>query len=170
IRTCRRLGMETIAVYSEADREAPYVRLAGEAVAIGPAEAAQSYLRADALIDAALRHGADAIHPGYGFLAESADFARRCEGAGRHRAGGGGPKLSAGRRADRLRASARRGRHPPRLRLPGGERGLRSPVRGSRAHVRGALVRVSPPRRLQDRGPSSGGGGGAPLCARISRR
>jgi len=82
IRTCRRLGMETIAVYSEADREAPYVRLAGEAVAIGPAEAARSYLRADALIDAALRHGADAIHPGYGFLAESADFARRCEEAG----------------------------------------------------------------------------------------
>ncbi len=70
IRTCRRLGLRTIAVHSAADRGAPHVRLADERHDIGPAEATRSYLDAEAIIAAALAHGAEAIHPGYGFLAE----------------------------------------------------------------------------------------------------
>ena len=78
IRTARRMGIRTIAVYSDADAQAMHVMMADEAVHIGPAAAAQSYLRAAAIIDAALRFGADAIHPGYGFLSENAQFARDC--------------------------------------------------------------------------------------------
>ena len=78
IRTCRILGLETVAVYSAADAEALHVKLADEAVSIGPANAEQSYLNIAALIGAAQLTGADAIHPGYGFLSESADFAQAC--------------------------------------------------------------------------------------------
>ncbi|MBA5777976.1 acetyl/propionyl/methylcrotonyl-CoA carboxylase subunit alpha [Stappia sp. F7233] len=78
IRTARRLGIRTIAVYSEADRQALHVRMADEAVAIGPAPSAESYLVADRIIKAAKERGAEAIHPGYGFLSENADFAGRC--------------------------------------------------------------------------------------------
>ncbi|KRG65495.1 3-methylcrotonyl-CoA carboxylase [Stenotrophomonas humi] len=82
ISTCRRLGIATVAVYSDADRNARHVRLADEAVHIGAAPAAESYLRADVILDAARRTGAQAIHPGYGFLSENAGFARACAEAG----------------------------------------------------------------------------------------
>jgi 3-methylcrotonyl-CoA carboxylase alpha subunit len=82
MRTARRMGIRTIAVYSEADRDAQHVLLADEAYPIGSAPARQSYLRADTILDAAKRSGADAIHPGYGFLSENADFAEACAAAG----------------------------------------------------------------------------------------
>ena len=82
IRTARRLGVLTVAVYSEADAKAWHVALADEAVAIGPAPARESYLNIDRLITAAKTTGADAIHPGYGFLSENADFAERVWAAG----------------------------------------------------------------------------------------
>jgi 3-methylcrotonyl-CoA carboxylase alpha subunit len=82
IATCRRLGVETVAVYSEADALARHVRLADQAVCIGPAAARESYLRMDRLIEAAQRTGAQAIHPGYGFLSENPEFAQRCADAG----------------------------------------------------------------------------------------
>jgi acetyl-CoA carboxylase biotin carboxylase subunit len=82
IRTARRMGIRTVAVYSEADAELPYVREADQAVLIGPAAPAQSYLNAAAIIGAALQTHAAAVHPGYGFLAENADFARQVIAAG----------------------------------------------------------------------------------------
>ncbi|MFN8470884.1 MAG: biotin carboxylase N-terminal domain-containing protein [Anaerolineae bacterium] len=82
IRTCRRLGIRAIAVYSDADRNALHVALADDAVHIGPAPATESYLSIPALLDAARRTGADAVHPGVGFLAENADFASACADAG----------------------------------------------------------------------------------------
>jgi urea carboxylase len=82
LRTAARLGLGTVAVFSEPDRGAPHVRMADQAVLIGPAPARESYLRADAVIQAALATGAGAIHPGYGFLSEDAGFARAVEAAG----------------------------------------------------------------------------------------
>ncbi len=82
IRACLELDIETVAVYSEADADAPHVLAANRAVAIGPAPASESYLRAEAMIEAARASDADAVHPGYGFLAENATFAAACAEAG----------------------------------------------------------------------------------------
>jgi 3-methylcrotonyl-CoA carboxylase alpha subunit len=82
IRTCRRLGIETVAVYSDADANAQHVRLADVAIPIGGPRPQESYLRGDAIIEAAQKTGAQAIHPGYGFLSENADFAEAVERAG----------------------------------------------------------------------------------------
>ncbi len=90
IRACAELGIESVAVYSAADALAPHVAAADRAVAIGPAPARESYLSVPRLLDAARSSGADAIHPGYGFLSENAAFAGACAGGG-----------------DRLRRSAR---------------------------------------------------------------
>jgi acetyl/propionyl-CoA carboxylase alpha subunit len=82
IRTCHEMGISTVAVYSDADRKAPFVQQADEAVHVGPAPSADSYLCIDKIINAATSCNADAIHPGYGFLAENADFAAAVEKAG----------------------------------------------------------------------------------------
>src|SRR5574337_196978 len=82
IRACREMGIGTVAVYSEADRAALHVRLADEAYLIGPAPSPQSYLKIDRIIETAKMAGAKAIHPGYGFLSENAEFAGRCEEEG----------------------------------------------------------------------------------------
>lgn len=81
-RTAQRLGMRTVAVYSEADADAKHVAMADEAVLLGPPPAAQSYLLKDKILEAARATGAQAIHPGYGFLSENAAFANACKEAG----------------------------------------------------------------------------------------
>jgi len=81
IRTCRELGIESVAVYSDADAGAAHVAAADRAIRIGPAAPGESYLKADAIIDAARQSGAEAVHPGYGFLSENAAFAAACADA-----------------------------------------------------------------------------------------
>ncbi len=82
MRTCRERGIETVAVYSDVDRLAPHVQMADRAIAIGPAPAAQSYLVIEKIVAACRESGADAVHPGYGFLSENEDFVEACEAAG----------------------------------------------------------------------------------------
>jgi len=82
IRTLREMGIGSVAVFSDADRTSLHVRMADEAAHIGAAASAESYLRADRVLEAARRHGAEAVHPGYGFLSENAEFAQACEDAG----------------------------------------------------------------------------------------
>jgi acetyl/propionyl-CoA carboxylase alpha subunit len=101
-RTCREMGIETVAVYSDADAEARHVRAADQAVRIGPAAASESYLRADRIVESAVRCGAKAIHPGYGFLSEQAAFAEAVEAAGLVFVGPSPPTLA--RLGDKLAA------------------------------------------------------------------
>src|SRR6059058_3707006 len=82
IRTARRMGIKTVAVYSDADADAVHVRMADEAVAIGPAPSAQSYLLIDRIVEACRATGAQAVHPGYGFLSERPEFAASLADAG----------------------------------------------------------------------------------------
>lgn len=82
MRTAKRLGIRTVAVYSDADRDSLHVKFADEAVRIGPPPAKLSYLKADSILQAAKTTGAQAIHPGYGFLSENAEFAQLCEDEG----------------------------------------------------------------------------------------
>jgi geranyl-CoA carboxylase alpha subunit len=80
-RTAQALGYRTVAIYSAPDAQAPHVQMADEAINIGPAPVNQSYLNIDAILNAAQKTGANAIHPGYGFLSENPDFARACQHA-----------------------------------------------------------------------------------------
>ena len=82
IRACREMGIATVAVYSEADEESLHTQLADEAICIGPGPSAQSYLNMEQIISATMVSGADAIHPGFGFLSENARFAELCEKCG----------------------------------------------------------------------------------------
>src|SRR5690606_8990259 len=82
IKTCRRLGIKTVVVYSEADADSMAVEMADESVFIGPPPAAQSYLLADKIVDACRKTGAEAVHPGFGFLSENAGFAQRLKDEG----------------------------------------------------------------------------------------
>ena len=82
MRALEELGIASVAVYSEADRDAPHVRRADEAYLLGPGPAAESYLVVEKILEVAKQSGAEAIHPGYGFLAENAPFARACDDAG----------------------------------------------------------------------------------------
>ncbi len=110
-RACRELGIATVAVYSEADRTALHVLEADEAFLLGPAPATESYLRGDLILDIARRTGADAIHPGYGFLSENADFAEACEGAGIKFIGPTASAMRALGSKTRARQAADAGRH-----------------------------------------------------------
>src|SRR4029079_15372465 len=82
IRTLREMGIISVAVYSDVDRTSLHVRMADEAEHVGPASSSESYLRIDRILDAARKHGAEAIHPGYGFLSENPEFAAACEQSG----------------------------------------------------------------------------------------
>ncbi len=82
MRTARAMGYRTVAVHSDADRDAPHVAFADEAVRIGPPPVGESYLSIERILDAARRSGADAVHPGYGFLSENEAFAAACDKAG----------------------------------------------------------------------------------------
>jgi len=148
IRAARELGIATIAVYSDADARAPHVSAADRAVRLGPPPAADSYLNAALILDAARASGADAVHPGYGFLSERATFARACEEAGLIFVG---PPASA---IDRMgsKIAARRLMQEAGVPVVPGE----TPADQSEASIRDAARRVGFPVLLK---PSGGGGG-----------
>ncbi len=138
IRACRELAIETVAIYSDADADALHVRAADASFRVGPAAAAASYLAADAIIAAAVASGADAIHPGYGFLSEQAAFAASVEARGIVFVGptpetlaGLGDKIAA-RQIGTRQCGAHRARHL-RARRGRRRRGSRSGSRASRA-------------------------------------
>ncbi len=153
MRTCKRLGIGTVAVYSDADRHAPHVEMADEAVRIGPPPASESYLLIDAILEACAKTGANAVHPGYGFLSERAAFPEALAKAGITFIGPNpaaieamGDKIESKRRAETagvstvpggagaLDSAERGGRDRRRDRLPGDDQGLRRRRRQGHAH------------------------------------
>jgi acetyl-CoA carboxylase biotin carboxylase subunit len=148
IRACRELGISPVAVYSEADERALHVRLADEAYLIGPAPSVESYLRGDRIIEVALRAGAEAIHPGYGFLAENAEFARAVEEAGLVFIGPNWRAMERVGHKTRARVLARSARVPI---VPGTD----EPVRDL-AHARAVAERIGYPVMVK---AAAGGGG-----------
>ena len=168
LRSARDLGLRTVAVFSDADRAAPHVREADTAVRLGPAAARDSYLRADAVLEAALATGAGAVHPGYGFLSENVGFATAVEAAGlafvgptpeqitafgskhtaRELAGRAGVPMLAGTcllasAEEAVEAAVRIGL-PVMLTATGGGGGIGRQACASGRHVRGAFDRVVP--------------------------
>ena len=148
VRACRAMGLQSVAVYSEADAGAPHVAAADMAVPIGPAEARASYLNIPAVLEAARRTGADAIHPGYGFLSENAEFAQACEDAGVIFVGPPASVIARLGSKTTARETARAAGVP----VVPGER----PESQSDADVMAALARVGVPALLK---ASAGGGG-----------
>jgi acetyl-CoA carboxylase biotin carboxylase subunit len=133
IRACREMGIATVAVYSDVDRAALHVRKADEAYPIGPAPAAESYLRADKILEVAQRSGAEAIHPGYGFLSENAKFARACNDAGVKFIGPTPESMEIMGSKTRARQEMEKAGVPF---VPGTSRGLGSPEEGEQAAER----------------------------------
>ena len=153
IRACRELDLRTVAVHSDADAAALHVRLADEAVAIGPPPARESYLRADKIVDAIKKTGADAVHPGYGFLSENADFAEAVAAAGATFIGPPPAAIRAmgGKTSARalMQARGRAGR-------PRRQRRGRARVRRRAAAAKAAAARIGYPVMLK---AAAGGGG-----------
>jgi acetyl/propionyl-CoA carboxylase alpha subunit len=148
VHACRELGIESVAVYSDADRHSPHAAAADRAVAIGPPPAADSYLSIPRLIDAARSAGADAVHPGYGFLSENAAFAAACAGAGLTFVGPPAAVIAQmGSKIDARRLAAEAG-----VPVVPGE----TPVDQSDDGLRGAVDRVGLPALIK---ASAGGGG-----------
>ncbi len=133
IRACREMGIATVAVYSDVDRAALHVRKADEAYHIGPAPAAESYLRVDKILDVVARSGAEAIHPGYGFLSESATFAQACADAGVKFVGPTPASMEMMGSKTRARQEMEKTGVPL---VPGTARGLESPEEGERVAER----------------------------------
>ena len=155
LRSCREAGIETVAVYSEADRDALHVQLATRSVCIGPARAADSYLSQTAILTAALATGCDGIHPGYGFLSENADFAGACAQAGLVFTGPPGDVIRRAGAKSAARTMMRQAHVPV---TPGSD----GPVH-SEAEALAAAERVGYPVMLK---ASAGGGGrGSRRCA-----
>jgi len=148
IRACREMGIATVAVYSDADRAALHVRKADEAYLIGPPQATESYLRVDKILDAAKRSGAEAIHPGYGFLSENAIFAQACADAGVKFIGPTPTSMEMMGSKTRARQVMEKAGVPL---VPGTSRGLESPEEGERV-----AERIGYPVMLK---ASAGGGG-----------
>ncbi len=156
IRTLREMGIASVAVYSDADRASLHVRMADEADHLGPAPSAESYLRIDRILDAARRHGAEAIHPGYGFLSENADFAAACDDAGVTFIGPSAASIRAMGSKTAARAMAMAGGAPV---VPGTARSRDDLERGRASSAREQRV----PGAAQGRRPAAA----AKACARV---
>ena len=140
IRACREMGISTVAVYSDVDRASLHVRKADEAYAIGPATATESYLRIYKILDVARRSGAEAIHPGYGFLSENPKFARACLDAGVKFIGPSAESMELMGSKTRARQEMEKAEIPF---VPGTSRGLKSAASCCRSKPRWFRARAS---------------------------